>query len=234
MKIDNVSVIGVGGSGQALLPSLMRMLKYHPNGTEDIVAFDGDDFEDHNGERQIHTTGTKADRMNDLLQIQQLPAICRSAYVSASMLRTWRQRDAESNATRMVVATVDNDATRKACIDALIDNPGDFLFVSPGNSDAQDPDKDINGNVLWFGRVAGQDYGINPALLFPNIEKPMDAIPRKGSCISHAVSHPQLIAANALAASLTLTVIQGLLDDRMPVEASNVFFSGRKFQLTAN
>jgi len=213
----------------------MRMLQYHPDGTDNVVVYDGDQFEEHNGARQINTSGSKADRMNELLEKQTLRAVCRDQYMSASKLQAIRQRKSTQAAgTTLVIAAVDNDATRKMCIDVLLDTPGDFLFVTPGNSDASEEDKDIKGNVLWFGRVGDEQVGINPALLFPNIENPADGIPRKGSCVENAVSTPQLIAANALAAAYTLTVVQNFLDNKMPFQASNLFFNGRNLQLTVS
>ena len=232
MQISSTAVIGVGGTGQQALPSLIRLLQYHPSGTTNVVAYDGDQFEEHNGQRQIHTSGSKAERMNELLSKQMLPTVCRDSYINKSKLEALRRRHPEG--TLLVVAAVDNDATRKMCIDVLNDIPGDFLFVTPGNSTADDPDAAIKGNVLWFGRVGGEQIGIRPDLLFVNIEHPKDGIPRKGSCIEDAPSSPQLIAANALAAAFTLTVIQNFLDDRMPLQASHMFFNGRTLSTTAN
>ena len=184
------------------------MLQYHKDGTDTIAVYDGDEFEEHNGARQINTSGSKAERMNELLEQQLLPRVCRDRYMSASDLRAIRQRKSTAaDGAHLVIAAVDNDATRKMCIEVLLETPGDFLFVTPGNSDASEENKDIKGNVLWFGRVGDEQVGINPALLFPNIENPTDGIPRKGSCVENAVSTPQLIAANALAAAYTLTVV---------------------------
>lgn len=232
MEIARCSVIGVGGSGQQLLPSLIRLLQYHPDGTEHVTAYDGDQFEEHNAVRQIAASGSKAEQMNELLKQQSLPAICEDKYVTSSTFKAMRRGDDEDGA-HLVVASVDNDATRKMVIDILRQTPGDFLFVSPGNSDASDPDRDIKGNVLWFGRIGTQDIGLAPDLLFPNIEKPNDAIPRKGGCVEHAPSTPQLITANAIAAAYTLSVVQNFLDDRLPATTSHLFFDGRKYQLTA-
>ena len=231
MRIDQSVVIGCGGTGQHLLPHLIRLLTYHPEGSTDITAYDGDEFEEHNRERQIGYSGTKASVMDQLLIAQGLPAVCKAQYMSKDRLKAILRR---GQGTVLVLAAVDNDATRKMCIDTLVASDRNFLFVTPGNSDAQDADKAIKGNVLWFGRVDGQDIGVNPALLFPNIENPQDAIPRKGSCIEHAPSAPQLISANALAGAYTLAVVQNLLDDQMPLQASHMFFNGRSFSTTAN
>ena len=235
MQFSATTIIGAGGTGQFMIPGLMRLLTYHPSGSSDVTVFDGDAFEDHNIERQIGQSGSKADGMNALLEKQSLPAVCRDQYMSASKLKSIRERDARLGVKmRLVIASVDNDATRKMCIDTLLECPGDFLFVTPGNSDASTPDGAIKGNVLWFGRVGEEMIGINPALLFPNIELPSDGIPRKGSCMEEAKSAPQLIAANALAGAYTLTIVQNFLDDRMPLQASHMFFNGRNLTTTAN
>jgi len=211
------------------------MLQYHSDGTDNVIVYDGDQFEEHNGARQINVSGSKADRLNELLQKQLLEPVCRDQYMSESKLKAIRQRKSnQSDGAHLVIAAVDNDATRKMCIDTLLNTPGDFLFITPGNSDASEEDKDIKGNVLWFGRIGQEQVGLNPALLFPNIEHPADGIPRKGSCTEDAVSTPQLIAANALAAAYTLTVVQNFLDNKMPYQASNLFFNGRNLQLTVS
>ena len=208
------------------------MLEYHPNGTVRVTVYDGDAFERHNIKRQIHDSGTKADRMNELLEKQLLTPVCKDQYMSEALMKSiCRKAD---DGVHLVIAAVDNDATRKMCLNVLEESGNDFLFLSPGNSDASDPDIDIRGNVLWYGKVNGEEIGINPILLFPNIERPQDAVPRKGSCLENAVSSPQIIAANILAAAYTLTVLQDFLDDRMPYQASHLFFNGRTLQLTVN
>lgn len=209
----------------------MRLLKYHDSGTTNITAYDGDEFEEHNALRQIGTIGSKAKSMNSLLQIQNLLPVCIDRYISKVSMQKIRR---ETEGTLLVVAAVDNDATRKMCIQVLDETLGDYLFVTPGNSSAEDPDAAIKGNVLWCGRIGNTPIGIPPTILFPNIDNPQDAIPRKGSCIDDAVSSPQLISANSLAAAYTLTVVQNFLDDRMPLEASHLFFNGRDFTTAAN
>ena len=231
MQINSTVVIGCGGTGQQLLPSLMRLLQYHDNGTTDVTAYDGDQFEQHNGARQIGTSGSKASALNKLLNMQGLASVCENSYVSETLMKKLRHSE---DGMLLVIASVDNDATRKMCINILEASSRDYLFVTPGNSGADDPNLAIKGNVLWCGRYNGEQVGIPPTVLFPNISNPQDAIPRRGGCAEDAVSSPQLIPANALAAAYTLTVIQNFLDEAMPLEASHMFFNGRTFSTTAN
>lgn len=210
----------------------MRLLQYHENGTENIIAYDGDQFEEHNKLRQIGTAGSKAKAMNKLLELQGLKAVCMDRYMSKITIKALTETPRDG--VLLVIAAVDNDASRKMCIQALEQSNGDYLFVTPGNSGADDPEAAIKGNVLWCGRLGDKQIGIPPTVLFPNIATPNDAVPRKGGCTDDAVSSPQLIPANALAAAYTLTVVQNFLDDCMPFEASHMFFNGRTFNTTAN
>lgn len=237
MHIQRTLVIGAGGTGGHLTPPLARMLSYHPSAScQDILVADGDAFEAGNIARQHigndQLGRNKAKWMADLCHQMGLPSVTAvPEYLSASNLRPLIR----ISGFLLVVAAVDNDATRKLVIDELqlLRNDG-FLFITPGNSGAEDPDLAIKGNVLWFGRQGDQPIGLNPALVFPNIEHPQDAVPRTGSCALAEPSSPQLIAANALAAAYTLTVVQNLLDGVMTPDSNAVFFNGRSFSTTCS
>lgn len=169
--------------------------------------------------------------MAELCQQQGLAIEACPQYLDKALLRRLLRRDASPV---LLVAAVDNDATRKLCIEVLGESSRDFLFVTPGNAGADDPAAAIKGNILWFGQQGDTAIGLNPALVFPNIETPQDAAPRYGSCATAAPSSPQLIAANALAAAYTLAVIQNLLDGALAPNASSCFFNGRTFATTAS
>ena len=82
MQINQATIIGVGGTGQLLLAPLIRLLKYHTNGTTDVKAYDGDRFEPHNVERQIGVAGPKVNQMNEALSQQGLSPICIDRYMT--------------------------------------------------------------------------------------------------------------------------------------------------------
>jgi hypothetical protein len=234
MPFTRTIVIGAGGTGGLLIPSLTRLLRYHPAtaGDQDITVVDGDAFEEHNRERQhigdSQIGENKAAWIATLCSLQGLGVTPVNAFVDRPTLTQL----VRGRGPLLLVAAVDNDATRALCIEVLLASGRDFFFVTPGNSSAEDPAAAIKGQVLWFGRLNGTDYGLNPALVFPNIEHPQDAIPREGSCANQAPSAPQLLSANALAASLTLAVIQNLLDGSLDPSHSTVFFNGRTFKHT--
>lgn len=225
---DYVFVIGVGGTGGFISSPLARLIAYHP-ATENsqIVFIDGDEFEEKNQTRQIVGPSqiglNKARAMVDFCSYQGLTNVdCVEDFVRQTTFIP-HLRKAKSP---MVVCSVDNDATRKDIIDCLNNECADkdFLFITPGNSDGTET---VKGQTLWFGRIDGNNVGLNPSLVYPNIETPQDAVPRKGSCALQAPSRPQLISANFMAAAITLAVIQNILDGESNPQHSGMFFNLR-------
>lgn len=239
MTIAHAHIIGAGGTGGFLIPPLVRLLQFHANAAAPAVhVHDGDSFEPHNIHRQACGTEAmgrnKAEWIQQLCHQQGLTITAHPQYVDRQCLRDHLRSSPASAGAALVVACVDNDATRKAILQELELLRSDFFFCSPGNSAAEDPAAAIKGNVHWFGRIDGQTVGLNPALVEPNIEHPQDAIPRQGGCMEQQASAPQLITANAMAAALTLAVIQNFLDGLLPAQSSACFFNGRTFALSAS
>lgn len=235
MFFSDFFVIGVGGTGGHLAAPLARLVAYHPNTQGANVTFiDGDSFESKNLNRQIvgeaQIDMNKAVAMRDFCSYQGLQDInVKDDYISyATFIPLIRNSEFP-----VVVCTVDNDATRKAIIDAINTTRSgkDFFYITPGNSDGTE---DVRGQALWWGRVNGVNVGLNPTVAYPNIENPQDSIPHAGSCALNAPSRPQLIAANFFAASMTLMVIQNLLDETLDPMQSSMFFNLRNLKTSVS
>lgn len=236
MRFTDFFVIGVGGTGGHIAAPLARLIAYHPNTQDAKITFiDGDSFDDSNLTRQIvgesQLNMNKARAMKDYCAYQGLVenVDCKEDFISTStfipMIR---------NSERpVIVCSVDNDATRKAIIDAINSTLSDreFFFITPGNSDGIE---DVRGQTLWWGRIDGVNVGMNPVLAYPNIETPTDSIPHHGSCALAAPSRPQLISANFFAASMTLMVIQNLLDGTLDPSQCSMFFNLRNMKTTVS
>ncbi|QPN61987.1 ThiF family adenylyltransferase [Synechococcus sp. CBW1004] len=233
MFVDSTIVIGAGGTGGQLIPSLARLLAYHPNAAAHLLIADGDVFEDHNQARQLcgpdQLGRNKADVLAHHCQEIGLCAVrSHPDFLDKAVLR----RLLPGSTCPLIVSAVDNDATRKSVIDVLQEHQGDWLHVTTGNADDSDGRGRIATSTHWHGVIGGQPIGLSPALLFGNIARPIDAIPAHGTCAAHAPSAPQLISANALSAAMALLVIQNLLDGVMPTSHNSAFANGRTFQLT--
>jgi hypothetical protein len=242
MRITDTLIIGAGGTGGILIPPLVRLLTYHDKvekhcGAPFVAIADGDDFEEHNRTRQVMpaiATG-KVEAMTNLLDFQALPTDYIDPlpqYLDEDFIKRWLRsgpKESSLDFTPLIVVAVDNDATRKATLDAIeAVHEGDFFWVSPGNATSTATEEPIRGQVLWYGRYKDQQLGLNPALLYPNIERPDGPIPQAGSCSAMAPSEPQLLASNALAAAWTLAVISNLLDGQLLADQHALFFDGRK------
>jgi hypothetical protein len=232
---DSVFVIGVGGTGGYIASPLARLIAYHPSTENAKVMFiDGDEFEEKNQTRQIVGDAqigvNKARAMVDFCSFQGLNNVeYKDEFISMSSFVPLLNR----SESPLVICSVDNDATREAVIAAIESSckEKDFFFLTPGNSDTIEESR---GQTLWYGKIAGQQYGINPALVYPNIENPVDSIPEKGSCALNAPSRPQLISTNFMAAGITLMCIQNILDGFLEPKFSGMFFNLRTMNTTVS
>jgi hypothetical protein len=226
MKFTHATLIGCGGTGGVLAPQLARLCLYHPGIKATLRLVDGDKFEESNLTRQacgpVDIGVSKADAIASLCTSQGLVTNPETAYVNEA----WMHKRLSKGSLHLIVAAVDNDATRKVILDALRNGPN-FLYVSPANADDEDGNSPIRGNVMWWARIDHHTYGIDPSTLYPNLIEPTDHLPVQGSCSEHAPSHPQLLAANSLAAALAMVTIQNFLDGRIEPQRHSIFFNGR-------
>lgn len=236
MRFSDFFLIGVGGTGGHLAAPLARLIAYHPNTQGANLTFiDGDSFDESNLNRQIvgeaQLNLNKARAMKDFCAYQGLTdnISSREDFISASTFIPMLRRTERP----VIVCSVDNDATRRAIIDAITSTRQDseFFFITPGNSDGTE---DVRGQTLWWGRIDNTNVGMNPTIAYPNIADPEDSIPQSGSCALAAPSRPQLISANFFAASMTLMVIQNLLDGTLDPSQCSMFFNLRNMKTTVS
>lgn len=231
MSFTDVHLVGCGGTGSALAPQLARLCAYHEMASNaPFTLWDGDTFEPRNLARQVcsaqHNEQNKALVTQQLLAEQGLTVQATPRFVNGILLR------GSVGACPLMVNAVDNDATRASTLNFLDSTCESFFWVSPGNNDDSDGLGRISCSVLWWGRLSGVEVGIDPRTAYDNIANPTDALPVDGGCLAHAPSAPQLITANALAASLTLLVLQNLFDGRLPARSSSVVMDGRDLKLS--
>ena len=231
MQFSDYHFIGAGGIGSWLIPAAVRLLAYAQQEYSAPFIYDGDSFEEHNSERQLCGADqlglNKATAMSEVLAQQGLNSTPVDKFVDKPVLRTMlKHSDAP-----LVISCVDNDATRKLIIDVLEERQLDFVHITCGNSDGTDS---IRASCHWHGVMAGQQIGINPALLFQNLTNPTDHAPVAGTCSAEAPSRPQLIAANFSAANLAITVLTNLLQGELDLTAHSAFANGRTFKTAIN
>jgi hypothetical protein len=226
---DKVYLLGIGGGGSHLAPVLVQTLRSHPKTSYSTITFiDGDKFEKKNQSRQLMEPSDVG-----LNKATSVARICEDrGFSDVYSIEDYANFEnlvplLEDAQSPLVIACVDNNATRAAIIDAIQkvcidDNKKNFFFITPGNSDATE---DPKGQVCWWGAINGKTYGQNPKEYDLDIQNPDDFIPRIGGCMDMSESHPQVLSANHLAVSLTLSLVQTLLDEKLDHRKSQIRFN---------
>ena len=238
MKIRSVTVIGCGGTGSHLIPSLARVMAYHPAMMEaNLRLWDKDKLEEKNLIRQMfrHDDGHKEMNKAVASALDVQPFIdsdrvhVHAEYVKGPEdLHEWLfydlgiQAKEEEPALSLVVLAVDNDATRKVVYDTINEfSDLNVAIIDPGNDY-------YTGNVNLWLRVQGHEPFCHPQHKYEQLVKPSDVIPG-GGCSKEVVSTPQLITANKMAATIVLHMIITLLDDQDLAE--EITFDLRQFKV---
>lgn len=215
LGILKIKVIGSGGVGTQLLPTLSRILnfgsvEYEFDGAE-LEVIDGDTFEESNRPRQqFKDRGNKADITVATLE-NDFPNV---EYRSRPVYITESNIDLLIKEGDLVFSCVDNHATRKL-LTKHCEGLDNVTLVSGGN-------ELVDGNVQIFRRVDGENYTMpldnkfHPEILEPDDENPGDNDEEKEEgCIEMQESAPQLLVTNFLVAALMLEAFHHFLMDTL-------------------
>lgn len=234
MRIHHLTLIGCGGTGSILVEPLVRLLRFHPQGTRYVVLADGDSFEEGNLERQLfpksyiglNKAETIKDRLDFAPEIRAIPQYLDQALLRVLLgrLPEWYQNEERlasppKDFLPVIVTAVDNAATRRE-VYRFIDEMKwrNLVVIDPGN--------DIwTGQVTLYARMKGKDLTVHPFAMFPALLEPKDILPGQG-CSIQVVSQPQLITANMMAATACLNIVMALLNNQPIWDA--VYFDGKK------
>ena len=142
---ERVVLIGLGGIGSQLLPSLVRYLSFRPEPRPLLVLVDGDAYETSNRSRQLFpddALGTnKAEALAQVFRGGGLAVQAIAEYVSPDNVGlVVREGD-------LVLLAVDNHPTR-ALVDRHIAGLSDVTLISGGNDET-------DGNVQLVRRRDG-------------------------------------------------------------------------------
>lgn len=201
MQINSVLIIGCGGTGQFLLPPLIKLLKYHPNGTQNITIVEGDYTEAKNSERQV----VKKVGINKAISfcvdiiptLKIIPEFINNGNVTSII------EDSIIQPPLLVIPSVDNMATRFLILKTLGELRIDYIWLCPGN--------DYESYITsLYSCMEDIESHVHPFKRYVNLAEPIDNIP--GGCLEEQESSPQLIAANLASASCTINYLTNILD----------------------
>ena len=226
----NIKVIGIGGIGLSLLPTLCRFLNYNVENfpSVEISLIDGDVFEDRNRERQeFLKIGPKATVTADEYQ-QKFSRITfwnHPVYLhSKNIIKLIREND-------IVFSCVDNHSTRKLISDRA-EELKNVTVISGGN-------EWLTGDVSLFLRREDKNLTpplaskYNPEILNPTDKNPGEANHKSQGCDELVVASPQLLFTNNFVSSLMLACFYNIINKQSNLLKNPEDFSITYFDLSA-
>ena len=204
MKFKNLYLIGAGGIGSALLERVVRLLQYHPNGTQNIVLIEKDTFSESNLKRQMCSVldlgKNKATALLETYGLFHINVV--EKFINPDTIdQIFENVSCDRSARSLIVMAVDNDATRKLIYTYLEENQQlQFVIINS-----------TNGYSKYQTSLHIPGLTVSPLKRYSNIATPDDYIP--GGCAEETPSTPQLLVANSGAAFTVLLIVNSLLEN---------------------
>ena len=202
-----IVMIGVGGTGGYIAPHLYRLL-HTLNRRVRFVICDGDIVEQKNLVRQnfiepdIGENKAKiiAERYASTfgLETEYIPRYIESTEELSRLLTP--DTDAEFV---ILIGAVDNNRSRKMCHEAFY-KAESIVYIDSGNSE-------FAGQVVCGVRKNGRTLYKPVAGIYPEILEDTDKFPSELSCAEAALSSPQAITANLVAATSVVCLIYNIV-----------------------
>lgn len=205
MKHKRVVIIGLGGIGSQLLPSLLHYLHSQKFGGP-VVLMDGDLYEEKNLNRQLVPEDGLGMNKADALSIQfgnRLPTLSFETlpfYLDETNTSLVIQED------DFVVCGVDNHYTRRL-IDEQVQKMKNVTYVSGGN-DLTD------GNAQVVRRRKGKSLDPSLTDIHPEIGEALEPPDFTPGCDQMVNAAPQIIVTNLMVACAMLNAVWAIMEDR--------------------
>ena len=200
---SRIVLIGLGGIGSQLLPSLVRYLGYRPEPRPLLVLVDGDAYESANRSRQLFPDDALGTN-----KAEALAGVFRGSGLGIQAIAEFVRSDNVGHIVRegdLVLLAVDNHPTR-ALVDRHIAGLTDVTLISGGNDET-------DGNVQLVRRRDG--YSVDGSLteIHPEIGRAAgaDVMPGAG-CAALAAERPQLVVTNLMVASAMLNCLWAVIE----------------------
>jgi len=217
--MSKLVIIGLGGIGSQLLPSLLQFFNYESVKTfSSIWLVDGDHYEDKNKNRQLFVNNNnkaveQVNYYNNLYSNLNLGFV--DKYVTKDNIgKIVKNGD-------VVLLGVDNNATRKLFNEFILsDSVSDLTIISGGN-------EYFDGNVMVVVKRDGVMLTRSFGELHPEILEDVDKNPSELSCeeLSNSVGNEQIGLINASVADSMRLILFSMLKGR-GINYEEVFISG--------
>ena len=236
-KPVKIIMLGAGGTGGHVAPHLYRLL--HALDREvNIVIADGDIVERKNLVRQNFVCSDLGRNKAQVLaeryaaafgmQISYIPNFIEDEVRLAELVKpvTYQVRPYDyyncEKGISILIGCVDNNKSRRLCHE-VFNKSESLIYIDSGNGE-------YTGQVVCGIRHKGQTY-YNPICdLYPDVLMDTDKFPTELSCAEAAVSAPQSITANIMAATAIVSYLYNILV-LGSIEVGSVTFSTRTMNM---
>ncbi len=209
---ERIVLVGLGGIGSQLVPSLVRYLAFRPEPRPTLVLVDGDAYEPGNRTRQVFP--------DSAIDSNKAEALA-EAYRGGLAVQAVADYLTEANAGTVirdgdvVLLAVDNHWTRFV-VDRHLATLDEVTLISGGNDET-------DGNVQLVRRKDGEFVDGSLAEIHGEIGRATEAeFAARSGCERQAEERPQLVVTNLMVASAMLNCLWAVLE-RGSVSYSEVY-----------
>jgi len=206
-KPVKIIMLGAGGTGGHIAPHLYRLLHTLERPVKVVIA-DGDIVEEKNLVRQNFISADLGKNKAQVLaeryatafgiEIKYIPDFveCGDKLSELIMPDTYRSSSYSNQRQEglvILIGAVDNNKSRQLCHQAF-KNADNLIYIDSGNGE-------YTGQVVCGIKRSGRTYYKPIGDVYPDILSNTDKFPTQLSCAEAAVSAPQSIVANIMAAT---------------------------------
>ena len=235
-KPVKIIMLGAGGTGGHITPHLYRLLHTLERCTK-IIICDGDIVEEKNLVRQnFITTDLGKNKAQVLaeryasafgLEVSYIPEFIEDeahlAYlVQPDTFANGPYSHQKSDGLSILIGCVDNNRSRQLC-HQVFKSADNLIYIDAGNGEH-------TGQVVCGIRRSGRTYYKPIGDIYPDVLLETDKFPTQLSCAEAAVSAPQSIVANIMAATAVVSYLYNILV-LGSVEVRSVTFSTKSINL---
>ena len=241
-----IVMIGAGGTGAYVAPHIYRLLHVLDRPVRFIIA-DGDTVEEKNLIRQNFVASDLGENKAKVLaeryasafgmEIEYIPEfiesedrlrslvtpdrIVQTSISSSQFIEGFNMSDVFRNLV-ILIGAVDNNRSRQMC-HRVFKSMEELIYIDSGNGE-------YTGQVVCGIRRNNRSYYKPVGDIYPDILLETDKFPTELSCAEAAVSAPQSIAANIMAAAVITSYVYNIIALGV-IDVRNVTFSSRSVNI---
>lgn len=235
-KPVKIIMVGAGGTGGYVAPHLYRLLHTIDRPVK-IIIVDGDITEEKNLVRQnFISTDIGRNKAQVLaeryamafgMEVQYIPEFIENENKLAELVRPDSYPAGPLSYQRIeglsiLIGAVDNNRSRQLC-HKVFKSADNLIYIDSGNGEH-------TGQVVCGIRRKGRTYYKPIGETFPDVLEDIDKFPTELSCAEAAISAPQSIVANIMAATAVVSYVYNILV-LGSIEVRSVTFSTKTVNL---